>query len=36
MSLAPWRSLDHLWSLLFWFFLFAAASVSVSHVRRMP
>src|ERR1051326_2522179 len=33
MSLAPWWSLDHLRRLLLWFFLFAAASVSVSHAR---
>lgn len=33
MGFAPGRSLDYFRSLLFWFFLFAATRVSVSHVE---
>jgi hypothetical protein len=33
MGFAPRRSLDYFRRLLFWFFLFAAACVSVSHVQ---
>jgi hypothetical protein len=33
MGFALRRSLDYLRRLLFWFFLFAAACVSVSHVQ---
>jgi hypothetical protein len=33
MGVASGRSLDYFGDLFFWFFLFATASVSVSHVQ---
>ena len=33
VSFAPGRSLDYFRGLFFWFFLFAAACVSISHVQ---
>jgi hypothetical protein len=33
VGFAPGWSLDYFWGLFFWFFLFAAACVSISHVQ---